>query len=159
MLYHSNSIDKLQYAIFPNKYEIYFGEIPNALISNQSRVKCDIINNRWSCLLHKIYLSNNESLAYNCTNIEAIFQAQEVNIYVDHNFLSFFVQTVNNCIIEGREEERYVSCQITSFKKIKNEDKLVAELINNGKTNKEIADELGYSVSKVKRIKARINKN
>ena len=120
MLYHSNSIDKLQYAIFPNKYEIYFGEIPNALISNQSRVKCDIINNRWSCLLHKIYLSNNESLAYNCTNIEAIFQAQEVNIYVDHNFLSFFVQTVNNCIIEGREEERYVSCQITSFKKNKN---------------------------------------
>ena len=52
--------------------------------------------------------------------------------------------------------------EITSNKKqekIKNEDKLVTELINQGKTNKEIADELGYSVSKVKRIKARINKN
>ena len=120
MLYHTNSIDKLQYAIFPNKYEIYFGEIPSELISNHSRVRCDIINNRWSCLLHKIYISNNESLAYNRTSIEAIFQAQEVNIYVDEQFLSFFVQNVNNCMIEGREDERYVSCQITSFKIVKN---------------------------------------
>ena len=43
--------------------------------------------------------------------------------------------------------------------KIKNENKLVAELINQGKTNKEIADDLGYSVRKIQRIKARINKN
>ena len=52
--------------------------------------------------------------------------------------------------------------EITSNKKqekIKNEDKLVTELINQGKTNKEIADELGYSVRKVQMIKARINKN
>ena len=43
--------------------------------------------------------------------------------------------------------------------KIKNENKIVAELINQGKTNKEIADDLGYSVRKIQRIKARINKN
>ena len=43
--------------------------------------------------------------------------------------------------------------------KIKNENTLVAELINQGKTNKEIAEELGYSVRKVQMIKARINKN
>ena len=52
--------------------------------------------------------------------------------------------------------------EITSNKKqekIKNENKLVTELINQGKNNKEIADELGYSVRKVQRIKVRINKN
>lgn len=43
--------------------------------------------------------------------------------------------------------------------KIKNEDELVAELVKQGKTNKKIANELGFSVSKVKRIKSRINKN
>ena len=43
--------------------------------------------------------------------------------------------------------------------KIKNEDELVAELIKKGKTNKEIAEELGCSISTVKRIKVRINKN
>lgn len=48
---------------------------------------------------------------------------------------------------------------IKKQEKIKNEDKLVAELIKKGMTNKEIADELGCSVSKVKRIKSRINKN
>ena len=52
--------------------------------------------------------------------------------------------------------------EITSNKKqekIKNEDELVAELIKKGKTNKEIAEELGCSISTVKRIKVRINKN
>ena len=52
--------------------------------------------------------------------------------------------------------------EITSNKKqekIKNEDKLVTELINQGKTNKEIAEELKFSVRKVQMIKARINKN
>ena len=52
--------------------------------------------------------------------------------------------------------------EITSNKKqekIKNEDKLVTELINQGKTNKEIAEELKFSVTKVQMIKARINKN
>lgn len=43
--------------------------------------------------------------------------------------------------------------------KIDNENALVAELVKQGKTNKEIAAELGCSVSKVKRIKSRINKN
>ena len=43
--------------------------------------------------------------------------------------------------------------------KIKNENTLVTELIEQCKTNKEIANELGCSVSKVKRIKSRINKN
>ena len=43
--------------------------------------------------------------------------------------------------------------------KNKNENKLVTELIKEGKTNKEIAEELGYSVRKVQRIKVRINKN
>ena len=50
--------------------------------------------------------------------------------------------------------------EITSNKrqeKIKNENALVAELVEQGKTNKEISDELGFSVSTVKRIKARIN--
>ena len=52
--------------------------------------------------------------------------------------------------------------QITLNKKQEkneNENKLVAELMNQGKTNKEIAEELGYSVRKVQMIKARINKN
>ena len=52
--------------------------------------------------------------------------------------------------------------EITSNKKqekIKNEDELVAELIKKGKTNKEIADELGCSVRKVQMIKWRINEN
>ena len=51
--------------------------------------------------------------------------------------------------------------QITLNKKQEkneNENKLVAELISQGKTNKEIADKLGCSVSKIKRIKSRINK-
>ena len=43
--------------------------------------------------------------------------------------------------------------------KIKKENELVAELVNKGKTNEEIAEELKFSVSKVKRIKVRINKN
>ena len=43
--------------------------------------------------------------------------------------------------------------------KIKNEDKLVSLLINQGKTNKEIAEELGCSVRKVQMIKSRINEN
>ena len=43
--------------------------------------------------------------------------------------------------------------------KKKKENELVTELVNQGKTNKEIADELGYSVRKVQRIKVRINKN
>ena len=42
--------------------------------------------------------------------------------------------------------------------KTENENALVSELINQGKTNKEIADELGCSVRKVQRIKSRINK-
>lgn len=42
--------------------------------------------------------------------------------------------------------------------KNENENKLVAELVEQGKTNKEIAEELGCSVSTVKRIKSRINK-
>ena len=43
--------------------------------------------------------------------------------------------------------------------KIKKENELVSELINQGKNNKEISDELGYSVRKIQMIKARINKN
>ena len=43
--------------------------------------------------------------------------------------------------------------------KTKNEDKIVSSLINQGKTNKEIAAELGCSVRKVQMIKARIHKN
>ena len=42
--------------------------------------------------------------------------------------------------------------------KINNENALVAELINQGKTNKEIAEKLGCSTKKIQRIKARINK-
>ena len=42
-------------------------------------------------------------------------------------------------------------------RKIENENELVTELINQGKTNKEIANELGCSLSKVKRIRRRIN--
>ena len=43
--------------------------------------------------------------------------------------------------------------------KINNENALVAELINQGKNNAEIANELGCSVRKIQRIKSRINKN
>ena len=43
--------------------------------------------------------------------------------------------------------------------KIENENELVAELVKQSKTNKEIANKLGCSVSTVKRIKSRINKN
>ena len=43
--------------------------------------------------------------------------------------------------------------------KINNENAIVAELVEQGKTNKEIAKELGCSVRKVQMIKARINKN
>ena len=43
--------------------------------------------------------------------------------------------------------------------KIKNENELVSELTDQGKTNKEIADKLGCSVRKIQRIKSRINKN
>ena len=42
--------------------------------------------------------------------------------------------------------------------KINNENALVAELINQGKTHKEIAKELGCSAKKIQRIKSRINK-
>ena len=52
--------------------------------------------------------------------------------------------------------------EITSNKKqekIKNENKLVTELVKQGKTNKDIAKELGCSVRKVQMIKVRINKN
>lgn len=126
-LYHNKLIDKLQYSIIPNKFTIYFGELPQDIISNQNRVKCDIINNRWGCLLKKIYLSNDESIAYENTNIEALFQAHEVNFYVSEKFLLFFINTVNHklsqnaqCLIEGGNDERYVSCQITAFKFIKN---------------------------------------
>ena len=43
--------------------------------------------------------------------------------------------------------------------KIENENALVTELVDKGKTNKEIAEELGCSVRKIQRIKSRINKN
>ena len=42
--------------------------------------------------------------------------------------------------------------------KIKNENELVFELINQGKTHKEIAEKLGCSAKKIQRIKSRINK-
>ena len=51
--------------------------------------------------------------------------------------------------------------QITSNKKqekIENENAIVAELVKQGKTNKEIANELGCSAKKIQRIKSRINK-
>ena len=54
------------------------------------------------------------------------------------------------------------SAEMTSIKKqekTENENKLVTELVKQGKNNTEIANELGCSLSKVKRIKSRINKN
>ena len=47
----------------------------------------------------------------------------------------------------------------TKQEKIEKENELVAELVKQGKTNKEIADELGCSVRKVQIIKSRINEN
>ena len=47
----------------------------------------------------------------------------------------------------------------TKQEKINDENALVAELVKQGKTNSEIANELGCSIRKVQMIKARMNEN
>ena len=135
LLYENKQIDKLQYSISPYRGELYLGEVPEMAkekIKYQS--KCKIKNERWGCTLQGVYITNNLTYFYDNKEGSALFQFHEINIYCPKSFLSFFIQTVNEnlsstgqCIIEGNDNETYISCQITSFPLIKS---LVFEIDN-----------------------------
>ena len=149
----------------------------NAFIYNVER-EIDIINGNFSLPLgdkevDKIK-NNYNKYEYKTTNaywaellglteIDMTYSKEIINkdeaerrkkITVKRNNKKYYEKNKENISNKNKE-----TTLIKKQEKIKNEDKIVAELVKQGKTNKEIAEELGCSVSKVKRIKARINKN
>ena len=149
----------------------------NAFIYNVER-EIDIINNYFNIPLDDKEVdkikNNYSKYEYKTTNaywaellglteIDMTYSKEIINkdeaerrkkITVKRNNKKYYEKNKENISNKNKE-----TTLIKKQEKIKNEDKIVAELVKQGKTNKEIAEELGCSVSKVKRIKARINKN
>ena len=144
----------------------------NAFIYNVER-EIDIINGNCSVPLDEKEMNsikkNYSKYVYKTTNAywAKILGLTPIDMTYSKEIIDEAEAKRRKKITEKRRNKKYYDKnknkkkQMTSKKKqrkIENENKLVAELISQGKTNKEIADELGCSVSKIKRIKSRINK-
>ena len=97
------------------------------------------------------------------TDIDVTYSKEIINeaeaerrkkITVNRNSKKYYEKNKEN--INNKKKETTLN---KKQEKNKKENELVSELVEQGKTNKEIADQLGCSVSTVKRIKSRINKN
>ena len=141
----------------------------NAFIYDVER-EIDIINSYFSVPLDekeiKTIKENYSKYKYKTTNVywSELLGLTEIDMTHSKEIINKTEAERRRKITERRRNRKYYEKkkQITLNKrqeKIKNENALVAELVEQGKTNKEIADQLGCSVSTVKRIKARINKN
>ena len=141
----------------------------SAFIYNVER-EIDIINSNFSVPLDekemKTIKENYSKYEYKTTNVywSEVLGLTEIDMTYSKEIINKDeAERRRKITVRRKNKKQYEKRkQITSNKKqekIKNENKLVAELVEQCKTNKEIADELGYSLSKVKRIKSRINKN
>ena len=141
----------------------------NAFIYNVER-EIDIINGNFSVPLDekevKSIKENYQKYKYKTTNAywAKLLGLTEIDMTYSKEIIDKKEAKRRRKITEKRRNKKYYEKkkEITLNKKQEkneNENALVTELIKEGKTNKEIADKLGCSISTVKRIKARINKN
>ena len=149
----------------------------NAFIYNVER-EIDIINSYFSTPLDekemKTIKENYSKYEYKTTNAywSELLGLTAIDMTYSKEIINKDEAIRRRKITEKRRNKKYYEKnkekinskkkEITSIKKqekINNENALVAELVEQGKINKEIANELGCSVSTVKRIKARIYKN
>lgn len=141
----------------------------NAFIYNVER-EIDIINSYFSTSLDekevKTIKENYQKYKYKTTNAywAELLGLTAIDMTYSREIINEEERERRRKITVNRNSKKYYEKkkEITSNKKrekINNENALVTELVKQGKTNKEIADQLGCSVSTVKRIKARINKN
>ena len=141
----------------------------NAFIYNVDR-EIDIINSYFSIPLDekemKTIKENYSKYKYKTTNAywTEVLGLTEIDMTYSKEIINKAEAERRRKITVNRNSKKYYEKkkQITLNKKqekTENENALVSELINQGKTHKEIAEELGCSVSKVKRIKSRIKKN
>ena len=141
----------------------------NAFIYNIER-EIDIINSFFSVPLtdkevDKIK-NNYDKHEYKTTNAywTKLLGLTEIDMTYSKEIINKAEAERRRKITEKRRNKKYYEKrkQITLNKKqekINNENTLVAELVEQGKTNREIAEEIGCSVRKIQRIKSRINKN
>ena len=115
---------------------------------NYSKYNYKTTNAYWSEVLGLTAID----MTYSKEIINEAERERRRKITVRRNNKKYYEKNKEN--INNKKKEKTLN---NKQEKIKNENKLVAELINNGKTNKEIADELGCSVRKVQMIKSRIN--
>ena len=145
----------------------------NAFIYNVER-EIDIINSYFSTPLSdkevKSIKENYSKYNYKTTNAywSKLLGLTEIDMTYSKEIINKEEAERRRKITEKRRNKKYyeknkenISNKKKEIKqeKIKNENELVTELVEQGKTNKEIAEELGCSVRKIQRIKSRINKN
>ena len=146
----------------------------NAFIYDVEK-EIDIINSYFSVPLDekemKTIKENYSKYSYKTTNVywSEVLGLTEIDMTYSKEIINEAEAKRRKKITVRRNNKKYYEKNISNKKKeitlnkrqekIKNENKLVAELINKGKNNAEIANELGCSVRKIQRIKARINKN
>ena len=145
----------------------------NAFIYNVER-EIDIINSYFSTPLSdkevKSIKENYSKYNYKTTNAywSKLLGLTEIDMTYSKEIINKEEAERRRKITVRRNNKKYYEKNISNKKKemtlnkkqekTENENKLVAELINQGKTHKEIAEELGCSSKKVQRIKRRINK-
>lgn len=148
----------------------------NAFIYNVER-EIDIINSYFS-----VPLDEKEMKTIKENYSKYVFKYKTTNVYwaellgltaIDMTYSKEIIDKVEakrrRKITVRRSKKKYYEKNIRDKKKettlnkkqekIENENKLVAELVKQGKTNKEVANKLGCSIRKVQMIKSRINEN
>ena len=146
----------------------------NAFIYNVER-EIDIINSYFSVPLDekevKTIKENYKKYNYKTTNIywTKLLGLTEIDMTYSKEIIDKEEAERRRKITVRRSKKKYYEKNISNKKKqvtlnkkqekIKNENALVAELVEQGKTNKEIANGLGCSVRKIQMIKSRINEN
>ena len=141
----------------------------NAFIYNVER-EIDIINSCFSTPLEekevKSIKENYQKYRYKTTNVywSKLLGLTEIDMTYSKEIIDKKEAERRKKITVNRNSKKYYEKKKKvalnkKQEKIKNEDKIVTELVEQGKTNKEIAQELGCSVRKIQRIKSRINKN
>ena len=130
ILHDKGVIDKMQYTIYGDSDEggvMYFGGVPEEIKKMKKyKGKCNLIDEKWSCIMNSVYLGNKEYI-YDNKKGEVLFQAKERYIITPRSFIIFMCRAINQnandnnaCTIEVNKNEEYLNCFTGKYNIFKN---------------------------------------
>ena len=120
ILHDKGIIEKMQYTIYGDTDEggvMYLGGVPEEIKEMKKyKGKCDLIDEKWSCIMNSVYLGDKEYV-YDNKKGEVLFQTKERYIITPRNFIIFMCRAINQnandnnaCTIEANKNEEYLNC-------------------------------------------------